>query len=283
MSARAITGEDLEAAKSLTQAPSVSVAARRVLLRVEGLDKHFGGLRAVDDASFEIEEGVIAGMIGPNGAGKTTAFNCVAGFLKPDGGKVFFGDREITGWPTHRIFGEGLVRTFQIPQELESMTVLENVMLAGEEQLGEAVWRNWFAPWSVRRREAELEARAHEVLEQTQLAHQAYVSAGTLSGGQRKLLELARALMPDPRMILLDEPGAGVNPALVRRLAEHIRELRDRLGLSFLIIEHNLEFVRQLCDPVVVMAQGRVLDVGPPEEVLSNPEVQAAYLSGQRT
>ncbi len=147
MSARAITGEDLEAAKSLTQAPSVSVAARRVLLRVEGLDKHFGGLRAVDDASFEIEEGVIAGMIGPNGAGKTTAFNCVAGFLKPDGGKVFFGDREITGWPTHRIFGEGLVRTFQIPQELESMTVLENVMLAGEEQLGEAVWRNWFAPW----------------------------------------------------------------------------------------------------------------------------------------
>lgn len=283
MSARAITGEDIEAAKRLTQAPSVSVAARRVILRVEGLDKHFGGLRAVDDASFEIEEGVIAGMIGPNGAGKTTAFNCVAGFLKPDGGKVFFGDQEITGWPTHRIFGEGLVRTFQIPQELESMTVLENVMLAGEEQLGESVWRNWIMPWTVARREAELEARAHEVLEQTQLAHQAYVSAGTLSGGQRKLLELARALMPDPRMILLDEPGAGVNPALVRRLAEHIRELRDRLGLSFLIIEHNLDFVRQLCDPVVVMAQGRVLDVGPPEDVLANPEVQAAYLSGQRT
>ena len=226
---------------------------------------------------------MIAGMIGPNGAGKTTAFNCVAGFLKPDGGRVFFGDQEITGWPTHRIFGEGLVRTFQIPQELESMTVLENVMLAGEHQLGESVWRNWLMPWTVRRREAELEARAHEVLEQTQLAHQAYVSAGTLSGGQRKLLELARALMPDPRMILLDEPGAGVNPALVRRLAEHIRELRDQLGLSFLIIEHNLDFVRQLCDPVVVMAQGRVLDVGPPEEVLSNPEVQAAYLSGQRT
>lgn len=283
MSARAIAGADIEAARTMAQAPSVSVAAQPVLLRVEHLDKRFGGLRAVDDASFEIEEGVIAGMIGPNGAGKTTAFNCVAGFLKPDGGRVFFGDQEITGWPTHRIFGEGLVRTFQIPQELESMTVLENVMLAGEDQLGESVWRNWLMPWTVRRREAELEARAHEVLEQTQLAHQAYVSAGTLSGGQRKLLELARALMPDPRMILLDEPGAGVNPALVRRLAEHIRELRDRLGLSFLIIEHNLDFVRQLCDPVVVMAQGRVLDVGPPEDVLSNPEVQAAYLSGQRT
>lgn len=283
MSARAIAGADIEAARTMAQAPSVSVAAQPVLLRVEHLDKRFGGLRAVDDASFEIEAGVIAGMIGPNGAGKTTAFNCVAGFLKPDGGRVFFGDQEITAWPTHRIFGEGLVRTFQIPQELESMTVLENVMLAGEDQLGESVWRNWLMPWTVRRREAELEARAHEVLEQTQLAHQAYVSAGTLSGGQRKLLELARALMPDPRMILLDEPGAGVNPALVRRLAEHIRELRDRLGLSFLIIEHNLDFVRQLCDPVVVMAQGRVLDVGPPEDVLSNPEVQAAYLSGQRT
>ena len=252
------------------------------LLDVRELDKHFGGLRACDQATFQIEQGKIAGMIGPNGAGKTTAFNCVAGFLKPDGGQVNFGGEEVTGLPAHRMFDKGLVRTFQIPQELDTMTVLENLMLAGEHQSGEAAWRNWLLPGKVRLEEQELEARAHEVLEQTQLGHQAYIRAGALSGGQRKLLELARALMAEPRMILLDEPGAGVNPALVRRLAEHIRELRERLGITFLIIEHNLDFVRQLCDPVIVMAQGQVLDVGTPNDVLSNPEVQAAYLSGQR-
>ncbi len=253
------------------------------LLDVRNLDKRFGGLRACDQANFQVEAGKIAGMIGPNGAGKTTAFNCVAGFLKPDGGQVFFASEDVTGLPPHRMFSKGLVRTFQIPQELETMTVLENLMLAGERQSGEAVWRSWLLPGRVRREEECLEARAHEVLEQTQLGHQAYIRAGALSGGQRKLLELARALMAEPRLILLDEPGAGVNPALVRRLAEHIRELSERLNLSFLIIEHNLDFVRQLCDPVIVMAQGRVLDVGAPDAVLSNPEVQAAYLSGQRT
>ena len=253
------------------------------LLDVRELDKHFGGLRACDQASFQIERGKIAGMIGPTGAGKTTAFNCVAGFLKPDGGTVHFAGQDVTGLPPHRMFDKGLVRTFQIPQGLETMTVLENAMLAGERQSGEAVWRTWLLPGQVRREEERLEARAHEVLEQTQLGHQAYIRADALSGGQRKLLELARALMADPQMILLDEPGAGVNPALVRSLAEHIRDLSERLGLTFLIIEHNLDFVRRLCDPVVVMAQGRVLDVGAPDDVLSNPEVQAAYLSGQRT
>ena len=253
------------------------------LLEVSELDKHFGGLRACDRASFQIEEGRIAGMIGPNGAGKTTAFNCVAGFLKPDGGTVRFAGEDVTGLPPHRMFDRGLVRTFQIPQGLETMTVLENLMLAGEHQSGEAVWRNWLLPGRVGREERQLEARAHEVLEQTQLGHQAYIRAGALSGGQRKLLELARALMAEPKMILLDEPGAGVNPALIQRLVGHIRELGERLGLTFLIIEHNLDLIRQLCDPVVVMAQGRVLDVGTPDDVLSNPEVQAAYLSGQRT
>ena len=253
------------------------------LLDVRELDKHFGGLRACDRASFQIEEGRIAGMIGPNGAGKTTAFNCVAGFLKPDGGTVRFAGEDVTGLPPHRMFDRGLVRTFQIPQELDTMTVLENLMLAGEHQSGETPWRNWLLPGQVRREEQQLEARAHEVLEQTQLGHQAYIRAGALSGGQRKLLELARALMAEPKMILLDEPGAGVNPALIQRLVAHIRELSERLGLTFLIIEHNLDLIRQLCDPVVVMAQGRVLDVGAPGEVLSNPEVQAAYLSGQRT
>ncbi len=253
------------------------------LLEVSELDKHFGGLRACDRASFEVEQGQIAGMIGPNGAGKTTAFNCVAGFLKPDGGRVRFDGQDVTGFPPHRMFSNGLVRTFQIPQELDTMTVLENLMLAGERQSGEEVWRNWLLPWRVREEEQRLEARAHQVLELTQLGHQAYIRAGALSGGQRKLLELARALMAEPKMILLDEPGAGVNPALVRLLSEHIRELSTQLGLTFLIIEHNLDFVRQLCEPVIVMAQGRVLAVGGAEEVLTDPEVQAAYLSGQRT
>ena len=260
-----------------------ALPAMGALLEVSDLDKHFGGLRACDQASFSIGSGAIAGMIGPNGAGKTTAFNCVAGFLKPDGGRVRFAGEDVTGLPPQRMFARGLVRTFQIPQELETMTVLENLMLAGEHQTGETVWRNWLSPGRVRAEEERLEARAREVLEQTQLGHQAYIRAGALSGGQRKLLELARALMPEPKLILLDEPGAGVNPALVRRLAEHIRELSQQLELTFLIIEHNLDFVRQLCDPVIVMAQGRVLDIGAPDAVLANPEVQAAYLSGQRT
>ena len=163
------------------------------------------------------------------------------------------------------------------------MTVLENVMLAGERQRGDLrFWDNWIRPGAVRASEQALEERAHEILERVELAHQTYAVAGTLSGGQRKLLELARALMPEPRMILLDEPGAGVNPALVRRLIGHIRDIRDRFGITFLIIEHNLDLVRQLCDPVVVMAQGKVLAVGTADEVLSNPDVQSAYLSGQR-
>ncbi len=253
------------------------------LLDVNQLDKHFGGLRACDRVSFTVARGSIAGMIGPNGAGKTTAFNCVAGVLKPNAGSVRFDGEDVTGLPPHQMFAKGLVRTFQIPQELETMTALENLMLAGERQSGEVVWRNWLRPGEVRAEEERLEARAHEVLEQTHLGHQAYIRAGALSGGQRKLLELARALMAEPKMILLDEPGAGVNPVLVRRLAEHIRELSERLGLTFLIIEHNLDLVRQLCDPVIVMAQGLVLDIGAPDNVLANPEVQAAYLSGQRT
>lgn len=253
------------------------------LLEVRDLDKHFDGLRAVDQASFDVESGVIAGMIGPNGAGKTTAFNCVAGFLKPDAGQVRFDGQVVTGLPPHRMFEIGLVRTFQIPQALGTMTVLENVMLAAERQSGESVWANWLLPRRIRRQEQAFEARAHDILEQTQLGHQAYLRADALSGGQRKLLELARALMAEPKMILLDEPGAGVNPALVRRLAEHIRTLSQQLGLTLLIIEHNLDLIRQLCNPVIVMAQGRVLDVGSPDAVLSNPEVQAAYLRGQRT
>lgn len=250
------------------------------LLEVQDLSRHFGGLRAVDGASFAIEQGVIAGLIGPNGAGKTTCFNCLAGFLSPSGGRVRFNGEDITGMTPHRVFRRGLVRTFQIPQELDTMTVLENVMLTESGQTGEHLWRNWLTPWRVRNQEQELEDRAYEVLELVSLEHQAYQRAGTLSGGQRKLLELGRALMAQPRMILLDEPAAGVNPSLLVRISEDIRRFREEFGITFLIIEHNLELVRELCHPVVVMAQGRVLDVGPADDVLSNPEVEVAYLRG---
>lgn len=250
------------------------------LLEVEDLARYFGGLRAVDGASFAIERGVIAGLIGPNGAGKTTCFNCLAGFLRPSGGRVRFAGEEITGMAPHRVFRRGLVRTFQIPQELETMTVLENVMLAESDQEGEQFWRNWLTPWRVRREEQALEERAHEVLELVALERMAYAQAGTLSGGQRKLLELGRALMTHPQMILLDEPAAGVNPSLLVRISDDIRRFREEFGITFLIIEHNLELVRELCHPVVVMAQGKVLDVGAADDVLSNPEVEVAYLRG---
>ena len=252
------------------------------LLQVERLDRFFGGLRAVDGASFEVEAGSIAGLIGPNGAGKTTCFNCVAGFMQPSGGRVRFGGDDITGMAPHRVFRRGLVRTFQIPQELATMTVLENLMLTGARQFGERPWENWIRPWRVREEEQALEQRAHEVLELVQLESHAYQLAGVLSGGQRKLLELARALMTQPRMILLDEPAAGVNPALLVRISEDIRNFREQFGITFLIIEHNLDFVRELCHPVVVMAQGKVLDIGAADDVLANPEVEVAYLRGAR-
>lgn len=250
------------------------------LLRVENLARRFGGLQAVDGVSFVIERGAIAGLIGPNGAGKTTCFNCVAGFLQPSGGRVWFEGEEITGMPPHRIFAKGLVRTFQIPQELNTMTVLENLMLTGEHQAGERPWENWLRPWRVRTEEQALEERAHEVLDLVALDRHADALAGTLSGGQRKLLELARSLMAQPSMILLDEPAAGVNPALLAQIGAHIRRFQEEFGITFLIIEHNLDFVRSFCDPVVVMAQGRVLDLGAADDVLANPEVEVAYLRG---
>ncbi len=250
------------------------------LLEVDDLARYFGGLRAVDGASFAIEQGVIAGLIGPNGAGKTTCFNCLAGFLRPSGGRVRFRGEDITGMAPHRVFRRGLVRTFQIPQELETMTVLENLMLAESEQSGEQIWRNWLTPWRVRGEERALEEHAHEVLDLVALGHMAYAQAGTLSGGQRKLLELGRALMTHPQMILLDEPAAGVNPSLLVRISDDIRRFREEFGITFLIIEHNLDLVRELCHPVVVMARGQVLDIGAADDVLSNPEVEVAYLRG---
>ena len=251
------------------------------LLEVQSLIKQFGGHRAVDGASFHVETGTVTGLIGPNGAGKTTCFNCIAGFLRCDGGRVRFDGHDITGAPPHRIFRRGLTRTFQIPQELASLSVLENLLLVPGGQSGEQLWAPLLRPGLVRRQEAANVARAREVLELVELAPLMRDPAGSLSGGQRKLLELARALMSRPRMILLDEPGAGVNPTLARRLTDHIARVRDEMGVTFLLIEHDMDLVARICDPVIVMTGGEVLVEGPPSAVLANATVQEAYLGSQ--
>ncbi len=251
------------------------------LLEVQSLIKQFGGHRAVDGASFHVETGTVTGLIGPNGAGKTTCFNCIAGFLRCDGGRVQFDGHDITGAPPHRIFRRGLTRTFQIPQELASLSVLENLLLVPGGQSGERLWGPLLRPGLVRRQEAANVARAREVLELVELAPLMRDPAGSLSGGQRKLLELARALMSRPRMILLDEPGAGVNPTLARRLTDHIARIRDEMGVTFLLIEHDMDLVARICDPVIVMTNGQVLVEGSPSAVLANATVQEAYLGSQ--
>ncbi|MEZ4503325.1 MAG: ABC transporter ATP-binding protein [Dehalococcoidia bacterium] len=250
------------------------------ILTVRDLQKRFGGNRAVDGATFEVAEGSITGLIGPNGAGKTTCFNCIAGALAPDGGTVHFDGRDITGMPSHRVRHLGLVRTFQIPHEIGTMTVLENVMLM-DPSPGERLWESWLRPWRVARAEHEAADRALEVLRGVDLEALAYDAAGTLSGGQRKLLELARALMAEPKLILLDEPSAGVNPTLARRLVDDIRAIRERTGVTIFVIAHDIDVVSRLCDTLIVMTAGRVLVEGPPAEVLTNTAVQEAYLGSQ--
>ncbi len=252
------------------------------VLRVEGLEKRFGGIVAVDGATFEVERGSITGLIGPNGAGKSTTFNCITGVHRPDGGTVVFDGDDITGGSPERIANEGLVRTFQIARELPEMTVLENVMLGPKGQIGESIWRSVapIARGAVITQEAELRERAWETLEFFEIDHLAEEYAGTLSGGQRKLLELARALSTDPEILLLDEPMAGVNPSLERKLLDRIHDLREE-GYSFLLVEHDMDVIMEHCEHVVVMHQGEVLAEGTPEAIQSNEAVIEAYLGGE--
>ncbi|WP_049925627.1 ABC transporter ATP-binding protein [Halopiger goleimassiliensis] len=263
-----------------TQA-SDATAVTDPVLRVEGLEKRFGGIVAVDGASFEVERGSITGLIGPNGAGKSTTFNCITGVHRPNGGSIVFDGQEITGESPERIANRGLVRTFQIARELPEMTVLENMMLGPKDQLGESIWRS-VAPIARREvveEEKRLRERAWETLELFEIDHLAHEYAGSLSGGQRKLLELARALLTDPEMLLLDEPMAGVNPSLEKKLLERIHDLRED-GYSFLIVEHDMDVIMNHCERVIVMHQGQVLAEGLPEEIQSNEAVIEAYLGG---
>jgi len=251
------------------------------LLRVQGLSKDFGGLRAVNACSFSVRTGSITGLIGPNGAGKSTLFALVSGFIRPDEGRIHLDGHDITGLAPHQVFRRGLCRTFQIPREHASLTVLENLMLVPPDQLGERFWNPLLRPGAVRRQERAIREKALEVLDFLTLAHLRDEYAGTLSGGQKKLLELARTLMADPRIVLLDEPAAGVNPSLMARIREKIVQLNRERGITFLLIEHDIPLVMGLCDPVIVMNQGTKLAEGPPSLVRSDPRVLEAYLGGQ--
>ncbi len=247
------------------------------LLALRGVSRNFGSLRAVDGVDLDIMAGRISGLIGPNGAGKTTLFNLIAGTLAPSAGEIRFEGRRMNGLSPDRVFHQGLARTFQVPRPFAQMTVLENLMLAAERQAGERFWNNWIRPGLVREEERAVRERAFAVLEVCALADKAPNLAAELSGGQQKLLELARVLMIEPSLILLDEPAAGVNPALLETLVDRVQHLH-RSGIAFLIIEHNMDLVMSVCDPVIVMMQGRVILSGSPDTVRTDPRVVDAYL-----
>jgi branched-chain amino acid transport system ATP-binding protein len=250
------------------------------ILETSGLTRDFGAFRAVDDVSISIRSGSITGLIGPNGAGKTTFFNTLTGMMKPTSGTVVLNGRDITGMPANRLFAMGLARTFQIPRPFRRMSVLENVMLSPLGQVGERILGPIVNAGSMRDQEQEIRKRAMEILEFVTLDKLADHAAGKISGGQTKLLELARVLMGDPSLILLDEPAAGVNPTLTRILIDRIEAL-NRRGKTFLIIEHDMDFVMRHCNPIVALAQGKVMFQGTAEEAQANTLLLDAYLGAR--
>ncbi|MBD3881470.1 ABC transporter ATP-binding protein [Phormidium tenue FACHB-886] len=247
------------------------------LLSAHALCKNFGGIRAVDNASIEVPQGSITGLIGPNGAGKTTLFNLLSNFIHPDSGEVLFAGEPIQMLQPHKIAQRGMVRTFQVARVLSRLSVMENMLLAAQHQTGESFWQVWGRPGQVAKEERQQREYASEILESVGLSHMAQAYAGALSGGQRKLLEIARALMVRPKLILLDEPAAGVNPTLINQICDHITRWNQQ-GITFLIIEHNMDVIMSLCDRVWVLAEGRNLATGTPTEVQQNAQVLEAYL-----
>ncbi|MDN3518540.1 ABC transporter ATP-binding protein [Aquisalimonas lutea] len=230
--------------------------------------------------SLEVEPGSITGLIGPNGAGKSTLFNIVAGLIRPDHGRVYLDNRDITGHPPYQLFHQGLVRTFQIPHELARMTVRENLMVVPPGQTGENLLASWFRWGRVRRQEASVREQAEEVLDFLSIRHLADERAANLSGGQKKLLDLGRTMMTEARAVLLDEPGAGVNRTLLGRITDAIQRLNRERGYTFCLIEHDMDLIARLCDPVHVMANGAVIASGQMSEIRQNEEVREAYLGG---
>ena len=248
------------------------------MIEVKDLHMHFGGIHAVDGVSLSFEGGRITGLIGPNGAGKTTLFNVIAGLHKPTSGKVYLDGADITGLKPHELFAKGMLRTFQIAQEFSTLTVRENLMMVPPNQSGERLLDTWIRPAQVRREEEQVRAKADEVIEFLEITQVADELAGNLSGGQKKLLELGRTMMVDAKIVFLDEVGAGVNRTLLNTLGDAILRLQKERGYTFCMIEHDMDFISRLCDPVIVMAEGAVLTQGSIEEVKANEQVIEAYL-----
>ena len=248
------------------------------MLKVENLSKSFGGINAVQSCSLAVEKGTITGLIGPNGAGKTTLFNLMTGFHEPDSGRVYFKEEDITDLEPHEIFERNLFRTFQITREIQEMTVLENLMLIPRRQTGESLWNAWFNRNLVSREEDGHKETALEVLDFLEMEDRKYDLARNLPGGEKKLLDLGRMMMAEPEMVLLDEPGSGVPPSLQNKVNNYVKEISDERGITFLVVEHDMNIIMDLCDPIIVLVDGKKLTKGGPEEVRSDEQVIEAYL-----
>ncbi|HBX26765.1 MAG TPA: ABC transporter ATP-binding protein [Gammaproteobacteria bacterium] len=248
------------------------------MIVVENLHKHFGGVRAVNGASLSIQPKTITGLIGPNGAGKTTLFNVIAGLYQPTSGKVTLDGEDITGLKPHELFHKGVLRTFQLAHEFATLTVRDNLMMVPPNQAGESLLSTWFNPGLVIAKEEEIRAKAEEVIHFLEIEQVANEFAGNLSGGQKKLLELGRTMMVDAKIVFLDEVGAGVNRTLLRKIGDAIIKLNQERNYTFCLIEHDMEFVARLCDPVICMAEGSVLTEGTIDDVKNNEQVIEAYL-----
>ena len=248
------------------------------MLKVENVNKFFGGLKAVNNVSLEVKKGSITGLIGPNGAGKTTLFNTIAGVYSPNSGDIYLEEENITGLKPHELFNKGVLRTFQIAHEFTTLTVLENLMMVPANQYGENLIYAWFNNSLVKKQEEEIRAKAIDVIEFLNLKHLTQELAGNLSGGQKKLLELGRTMMVDSKLVLLDEVGAGVNRTLLNEIIDAIKRLNREKNYTFFVIEHDMDLIEKICDPVIVMAEGSVLFQGKFHEVKTSEEVIEAYL-----
>ena len=253
------------------------------MIVVKDLVKHFGGLAAVDGVSIEIKQGSITGLIGPNGAGKSTLFNLIAGNLIPESGRIFLDGEDVTGLKPYTLFSKGLLRTFQIAHEFQSLSVLDNLMMVPSMQLGESLLGALFKREKVIHQEAEIRGKAEEVISFLNMRHLANELAGNLSGGQKKLLELGRTMMVSPKVVILDEVGAGVNRTLLKEIGDVILNMNRERGFTFCMIEHDMEFISRLCDPVVVMAEGKILAEGSAKEIKANEDVIEAYLGKNKS
>jgi len=266
-----------ETTQKLRDGPNLD--KENVVLEVDTLRKTFGGLVATNDASFQVEKGTITGLIGPNGAGKSTLFNLITGFYEEDSGRVTVNGVDVTDAEPHEVAEEGLIRTFQTPRKLEGMTVREAMLVGAQDQIGESFVSLFTRPGEVAEQERKTLEDAHRILEEFEIGHLAAQSATDLSGGQMKLVELARAMLAEPEVLLLDEPVAGVNPTLANKLRDQIARLNEQ-GVTFCIIEHDMDFIMNLADPIIVLDQGSVLVEGPPDAVRNDDRVIDAYLGG---